>query len=517
MHKFAKLTTATMFGVLTVGALSGCGAKADLILWTGFGASYSSAVLSLLDRYQDASGVVIEHQSQGSYDKLQSNINNSVSTASYPNIANGYPDHFAGYIGSGIQLPLDPYIKAYNQEHGGDLLADYYPEYMVENQSLRFRKDGTPYTMGLPFNKSTEVMGYNGYFVDYCKTVDATIVIPNSWQEWKVIGPKMLAVMENLYGKFLYGVTDDNGTASNFVVLTKDEKTAVEAGTADPRLTADHELLLDCEKVTREKFRLLCWDAEDNMFITLVRQWGATYTTYTAEDATKYKHGFAEYNTGENTAKTVAAFTYMKELYDARIFGLAGDISDDSYSSSGFKNNQCMFTVCSSGGLSYNISDTRFKVHTIPYYDDGTTVRKFVISQGTNLAIFDQGSAEDKQKAFDAIVALTTGDLQSAWAAETGYYPASISATNGDAYKALISNKQENPTKVAYQESAKLNEDFYMNKAENWTKFVDPGFIGSSSIRKEVDTLPAIIFGGTKTIQEVLDESYERIADYVRK
>ena len=207
----------------------------------------------------------------------------------------------------------------------------------------------------------------------------------------------------------------------------------------------------------------------------------------------------------------------MKELYDARIFGLAGDISDDSYSSSGFKNNQCMFTVCSSGGLSYNISDTRFKVHTIPYYDDGTTVRKFVISQGTNLAIFDQGSAEDKQKAFDAIVALTTGDLQSAWAAETGYYPASISATNGDAYKALISNKQENPTKVAYQESAKLNEDFYMNKAENWTKFVDPGFIGSSSIRKEVDTLPAIIFGGTKTIQEVLDESYERIADYVRK
>ena len=35
------------------------------------------------------------------------------------------------------------------------------------------------------------------------------------------------------------------------VVLTKDEKTAVEAGTADPRLTADHELLLDCEKVTR--------------------------------------------------------------------------------------------------------------------------------------------------------------------------------------------------------------------------------------------------------------------------
>jgi len=35
MHKVAKLTTAAMFGALVMGAASGCGAKYDLLLWTG--------------------------------------------------------------------------------------------------------------------------------------------------------------------------------------------------------------------------------------------------------------------------------------------------------------------------------------------------------------------------------------------------------------------------------------------------------------------------------------------------
>lgn len=507
MHKIAKLTTATMMGALLVGALSGCGKPADLILWTGFGSSYSTAVQSLIDRYTSISGVSIEHQSQGSYDKLQTNLNNSISTASYPNVANGYPDHFAGYIKSSIQLPLDDYIKAYDEANGTDLLNDYYSEYMTENQTLRYHADGTPYTMGLPFNKSTEVMGYNGYFMAYAQSIDATIKVPETWSEWASEGPKLLAVMENLYGKYLYGKVDseDEDKITDFVVTD-----------TDTAPSADHELLLDCSKVTPEKFRLLCWDATDNMFITIVRQWGSTYTSYTAEDAQKYQHGWAEFYSGENKEKTKAALQFFKDLYDAKVFGLAGDISDDSYSSTGFKNNQCMFTICSSGGLSYNISTTRFRLAPIPYYSVDGVTRKYVISQGTNLALFDQGSDEAKQKSFDAMVSFTTGDLQAAWAVETGYYPSCKSATNNATYQALLNTKQDNPTKRAYQESAKLNQDYYMAESENWVKFVDPGFVGSSYIRSEVETIMAIVFGGTKDLDTILSESYARIKDYTR-
>lgn len=506
MHKYAKLTTAAMFGALIVGAASGCAGKADITLWTGFGSSYTAAVNSLVESYKTLSGVTIDNQTQGSYDKLQTNINNSISTASYPNFANGYPDHFAGYIASSIQLELDPYIQAYNKATGKDLLSDYFPAYMVENQTLKYDSTGKAYTMGLPFNKSTEVMGYNGYFYDYAITVDKTLRVPTAWQDLEELGPKYLAVMDGLYGNVLWGIPtkEDEEKFTDYRVAKVDAP------------TPDHVQILDFSNVTKEKFRLVCYDSADNMFITIVRLWGGQYTSYTSEDAKKYKHGWAEFYSGENKAKTVAALESFKHYYDKGWFGLPEHVSDDSYSSTAFKNNQCMFTICSSGGLSYNISSTRFKLAPVPCFNDGETVRKYVISQGTNLALFDQGTDEQKQKAFDAIVAFTTGEIQAKWAVETGYYPASKSATNNAAYQALLTEKQDNPTKRAYQESAALNEKEYMDEAKQWNKFVDPGFAGSSAIRAEVKTIMSIVCAGEKTIDEILTESYGRIKTYVR-
>lgn len=506
MHKYAKLTTAAMLGALIMGAATGCGGKADLIFWSGFGSSYTTAVNSLVDRYKAVSGVSIDNQTQGSYDKLQSNLNNSISTASYPNFTHGYPDHFAGYIKSSIQLPLDNYIKAYDAAHGTDLMKDYYAPYMKENMSLMYDAQGNPYVMGLPFNKSTEVMGYNGYFMDYALKQDSTLKVPETWQELMELGPKFMAVMETLYEKNLYGIptTEDPEKFSAYAV-----------GLEAP--SPDYEQILDCTKVTKDKFKLMCWDSTDNMFITIVRQWGGVYTSYSSEDAKKYGHGWAEFYTGENANKTKAALQAFKDLYDKDYFGLPGDISDDSYSSTGFKNNQTMFTICSSGGLSYNISTTRFKLAPIPYNVIDGKAQKYVISQGTNLALLDQGTDVDKQKAFDAMVGISTGDLQASFAVETGYYPACETATKAAAYQNLLNNKQENPTQRAYQESAVLNENYYMKESEGWEKFVDPGFSGSSAIRAEVKTIMAIVFAGEKDFDTILSESYERIKAYTHE
>ena len=158
---------------------------------------------------------------------------------------------------------------------------------------------------------------------------------------------------------------------------------------------------------------------------------------------------------------TKAAINYFRTVYSDGTFGLPSDMSSTaSYSSDSFLSNQCVFTICSSGGLSYNIKEgygRKFRVAPIPY---NTADKKFVISQGTNLAVFDRGDAKAQKQAFEAIVALTTGDLQSEWAVQTGYYPASISATNGTAYQNLINNAPKNETEAAYQEAAKVNEAF---------------------------------------------------------
>ena len=507
MNKMLKLSTFLALGLAVVGT-SSCGAQADITLWTGFGSSYTTALETLLDNYQAKSGVIVGHASQGGYDNLQSNINNSVATASFPNFANGYPDHFAGYIRSDILLPLDDYIDAYNLEHGGDLIADYYADYMTENQTLLYRADGEPYTMGLPFNKSTEVMAYNRTMLEFVNTIDNTIGtdVPETWAEMETLGAKVLTAMQSsdAFGKVV--------GADMKVYATPDAATA-----------AGQEVVLDLRSVNYSNFRVFSWDSTANMFITLVRQWGSEYTSIN-ESGQGYVQFYNKTNT--NAERTVAMLEYWKDLYQSHIFGFPTDMGGTSdYSSDQLKAGNCMFTICSSGGLSYNIGGYgEVGIASIPYNvtnyaGEGEVARKYVISQGTSLALFDQGTAEQMQQAFDAIVYMTTGEAQGQWAVTTGYYPASKSATESTVYQNFLKAEPSSldATHRVYQESSILNENTYMNEDAGWVKFVDPGFVGSSSIRTEVGYIMAQVFVGEMTIEQILENTYTTLSSYVPK
>lgn len=532
MRKVSKISITAVAALLAAASLTSCPkSNHDLLMWTGFGSSYSIALRDVLDKYQEAAGLTIEHESQGGYTNLQTNMNNSIATATYPDIANGYPDHFAGYINNEIQVPLDDFIKEYNEEHGGDLLSDYFPEYMKENQELAYDDEGNKITYGLPFNKSTEVLGYNNYFVQYAQSINDTLGVPKTWDELKTMGPGYKTVMNGLakhgdtLGKWVYGQIDQNDPNTvvpgswRLVDAIADEK------------GADHcpeglSFLLDCAKVDMNYFRVCSWDSSENMFITILRQWGSEYTSFTKADMA-IGHGYARYYDAAYKDATKAALQYFEELYADGTFGLPSDLSSSaSYSSDSFLANNCIFTVCSSGGLSYNIKEgygRKFRVAPVPYHDAS---KKFVISQGTNLAVFDRNDVATQKKAFEAIVALTTGELQSEWAVQTGYYPASKSATEAKPYQDLINNTPATEVEAAYQESAKVNEENYMKESEGWVKFVDPGFTGSSSIRAEVGSIPGMVFKNYvlrirgesyKTIDQILAESYARIDTYVKK
>ncbi len=535
MKKVSKIAITAVAALLAAGTTTSCHKKgdSDLLMWTGFGSSYSIALRDVLDAYTADSGVTVEHESQGGYPNLQNNMNNSIATATYPDIANGYPDHFAGYINNEIQVPLDDFIKEYNEEHGGDLLSDYFPEYMKENQELAYDEAGNKITYGLPFNKSTEVLGYNNYFLQYAQKINSSLKVPATWDELRTLGPGFYSVMDTLakhdetLGKWVYGTIDPED--ANHILPDSWElvdAVADKKGTEPEYVPAGKTLLLDCAKVDMKYFRVCSWDSADNMFITIVRQWGSEYTSFTKADMA-IGHGWARFYDAANRDATKAALQYFEDLYANGTFGLPSDLSSTaSYSSDSFLSNQCIFTVCSSGGLSYNIKEgygRKFRVAPIPYHDAS---KKFVISQGTNLAVFDRSDAATQKKAFDAIVALTTGELQSEWAVQTGYYPASISATNAKPYQDLINNAPKSEVEAAYQESAKVNEDNYMKASENWTKFVDPGFMGSSIIRNEVSSIVGIVFKNYnlrikgesyKTIDEILQESYNRLGTYVKK
>lgn len=548
MKNFKIVSSSVLFSALVLTSCGGGGPNYPKVsFWHNFGSSYTQTLNRMLAKVEESIHITPDAESQGSYDKLQTNMMASIATRTFPTLATGYPDHFAGYLRDGIQLSFDDdtgdlpnFVEEYNEEYQTDILADYYDEYMVENKALV-----AGHVVGLPFNKSTEVLCYNSDLVEYLWSQDATITksIPATWDAFRSEGPKYLVAIHNLFGhqgkyidedtgeevegfvggKLLYGKTGADGHCEDFEVRTEKYEVIPEGW----------HLVVDFQHVGEEEFNLLMWDATDNMFITIVRQWGATYTSYTEKDQKSSRHGYAEFWNAESEPKTRAA---LEAIYDLHANNGVDDESvkstifsvTDGYNSDAFKAGKCLFTVGSSGGLSYNLPTTnafRVRVAPIPYHEAD---KKYVISQGTNIGIFDQGDDETLRNAFKVAVALTTGEIQGEWAARTGYYPASKSATNSKVYQSLLNDEQTTPQFTLYQDSAKLNQGSYMNTSEGWTKFVDAGFVGSSFIRTEVKPIIGIILNGMadinkgdKTLTEVIDETMaetlDRIDDYIRK
>lgn len=494
-------------------ALSGCGSKKNdggaVEFWSCFGTTYSSVLDHVVAGVQTASGVEIDHKPQGSYDQIYDNMVAVTKDTDYPNLAIGYPDHFASYLGSGILEPLNDYFTE-------EELSDYYDFYLKENKFYdNGGKNAQEKIFGIPFNKSTELMGYNGVFVDYCASIPGNedlAQVPATWSQWASKGPRYNVVFKSLFGKGLYGRQNVFGTASDFEVRSpeggklpgsKDED-------GDISLPDGKKLLLDMSKVSAEKAILFGWDATDNAFITLVRQWGAEYTKVDPIENTKIakkRIGSVMFNSSTNKPKVANMLKFFRELHAQGIFGTPQTPLNADYCSNGYELCQVMFMICSSGGLSYNTADWhhRFRVAPVPYNDE--TGIKAVISQGANITMTATGNYENAAK---VIKAFTTGKWQTEWCLQTGYYPCSKSATNSAEYQAFVhegekksgntwvplteaeaeeSGAYTSAVRVAYREGSKLNDEHYMNTAEGWDKFVDPAFEGSSRLRKVVDNV----------------------------
>ena len=484
--------------MLTVAAstVAGCnlfnknkGQTGDVSFWSSFGGAYTTVLNGVVAKITEETGITVDHASQGSYDEINRNMISAIAVGDYPNIAMGYPDHFATYLSSGILQNLDSYLTEAD-------LADYYEDYMYENY---FWDDGGENAQkklyALPFNKSTELLGYNGVFVDYCATQNAELgTLPKTWNEWLVKAPLYNTIFKGLMGKTLYGKQNAEGKASDFAF-------APAAG-----LTA----LLDMSKVDEKTACLMSWDATDNAFITLTRQWGAQYTNLPDSEKTKApkrRIGEVLFNSAENQPKVVEMLKFFNRFNKQGIFDTPSALGG-SYASDAFAQCKVMFMVCSSGGLSYNTANWnhRFRVAPIPYYSED---HKAVISQGANICLTN--AKGDNEKSVKVIKALTQGKFQTEWCLETGYYPCSRSALESDAYQNFLKETTyDSPTRVAYREGSILNANEYMDKTKGWDKFVDAAFKGSSDIR-------TVVKGVFSSVFSIPEADMENDAKYIAK
>jgi multiple sugar transport system substrate-binding protein len=414
-------------------------------------------------------------------------MNSAIQNEKYPSLAIGYPDHIVGYLSADILRPLDSYLSAKEK-------SDYYSNYIKENYFPGNDGSGKDSLYGVPFNKSTEILGYNKTFVDYCEFRQPGLKnLPKTWQEWQSKGPDYNTYFEeiinssthSLYGKKTAGVWDFKLTA-----------------------TAGYTKLIDCTEAVDQHY-LMGYDATDNAFITFLKLWGAEYTVVPNDQKTalaRNRTGHARFTTAANLNKAATMLEFFNGMHKANLFTHPGKLGAN-YCSKPFEKNQVMFMIASSGGLSHNEykDTTEFGVATVPYYDDGVTVRKYVIAQGANIFITDKGDAKSAVK---VLKALTTGEAQAEWCYQTGYFPGSASAANHKRYKELLNYSGDNKLKTVYKEAAILNRDHYNKSGEGWVNFVDPAFVGSAALRETL----------TSKLQEALnvDEATEeaRIAKY---
>jgi multiple sugar transport system substrate-binding protein len=506
-----RLLSAAAIMAIGGGMLTSCGGEtakaidmtadtrgATITFWTGFGSAVTTHLETVLSEFTDKTGIKVTHEGKGGYDNLQTAINLSASTGTYPNVAIGYPDHFAGYVDSNIILHLDDFIAndsqiPEKQADGFEELPkldinDFYSDYMTENQSIEYDANGKGYTLGLPFNKSTEVMVYNKTFFDNDIVKAAGIALPTTWDEVKDQTTKILTFVKDkgAYNKIL-------GVDGNVYTTATDIK------------NAKVKTLLDLSKIKEGGLHPLSYDSQANFFITGVRQWGGTYTE--VDKATR--KGYIKFQSQE----TYDSLSKFNEIYQAGGLAIPATFGEANYCSAEFKLYQSLMNIGSSAGVSNAVpSAGAFETACAPI-PFASADKKYVISQGTNLCMFDTGTNVEKLAAWKLIKYLSQYN-NGEFAALTGYFPSCKSAYNSTVYQEFMNSTAGSDTDKLNRSAATINGTVYT--AENsWHKFVDPGFNGSSTIRTSIGTVTGQVFIDKKAPADVVAAKYAELKDYL--
>ena len=506
-----KLRILLPLSLMTVSLLSGCGGNrvnpytvdfsldisgAKVNFWGPFGADNNAIVEDLIAVFEEQTGVDVVYESKGSYDQLKQAIDLSATSQTYPHLTLGYPDHFAGYVRSNIIVRLDYYFESggtyaygdYNEADRTYAMTDFYEDYMVENQSIEMKSETEGWTLGVPFNKSTEIMTINKTFFDWAVTQNPEITVPATWDEVAAVGPKITTLLQPFFGK----VIGSDGLAY------ANAQAAADAG---------QTVVLDMTNASANLFRPLSYDSQANLFITTVRQNGGTYTEI---DYTSGK-GYLAYNSEE----TVEGLQRLRDLFDDKVLGVPKLWEESKYSSGPFKDVMAVMAIGSTAGVQNNApAGNKFTLSAapIPYVDAS---RKYVISQGTNLALLDRGTEQERVAAWRLLQFLSKY-ANAEFVQRSGYFPSCEYAENDPDYQDFLANPGFSTTEKIKAEVAKVNSNVYIDDDENWIKFVDAPFVGSAYVRNEVAAIPEALFFTEETIQQILDNSYANMPEYVR-
>ncbi|MDD3171277.1 MAG: extracellular solute-binding protein [Bacilli bacterium] len=381
-----------------------------------------------------------------------------------PTMVIGYPDHFAEYYSGNHLINLQNFIESDLEGVGADddfVLDDFLESYLDEN---RIADEGDD-LYGLPFNKSTEVMIYNKTFFNHMG-----YTVPTTWAEVETLSKQILV--------------------------------DVAAGKADDVITFGEGEKTPSQYLAEGLFIPFAYDSTSNAIITAARQWGGAYT-----EKDNIEKGYAMFDNTE--VKTALAF--FKGMANDGLYAVAENFGE-SYASNAFKLIKCVMTVGSSAGVGYNVPEgNKFEIGVAPIPYESADA-KYVIQQGTNVAILGQSTNEERSAAWQLIRFLLSSENTAKFAMATGgYLPVRKSSYETAAYKEYL----ENPPVDKINHSMAANVGLqYRN---TYTFFVDPAFVGSSEIRDAVGSMYSAIIVNKKDISQAIKDTLNELGPKYQK
>lgn len=492
-----KVTVAKPVNVLTIEELQAAAAKeADGKIKIKFRVPFGTNIQTVMNRIiadfeTQYPYIDVELEVISGYDDMRDATSLDLQAGTAPDVLVGYPDHFASYlVGSGI-IALDSFIKDENvgiwDYTTNNFTSDYsfYQDYI--NETIQYDTAKSYYA--LPFNKSTELLIYNKTFFDAYN-----LKVPTTWDEASALCVQIEELVK--------GMKD----------LSPDE------------YVFEGVNLYDFYE--KGKFMPFTWDSTSNLFITAVRQWGGTYTEplYKEDGSTNLTAGLAVFNTDANKDKTVAAMTFLQEMAKKNYFNVPEKF-EKSYASDLFKAGQCVMTVGSSAGISYNAGGVgEMGVAPILYNSNTGEAGKQVIQQGTNIAIMAQASDAKRLAAWLMIKHFLAPENAAIFSIGTAYFPVSEAARNTDRYQQFLTAADtddavfyipEGSTEPvgdqfvkAYAQAAKVDY-----KAAGFKFFTDPAWSGSSTVRTEVGTAISQILVTLTDINKALADALSKLSN----
>lgn len=223
---------------------------------------------------------------------------------------------------------------------------------------------------------------------------------------------------------------------------------------------------------------------------------GLSFPTYVRQAGGKTIDGAVD----EVTFNTPEAKTALEFLNGMIAEGTARLAGEDGYMSSPFGRGDVAMYVGSSAGISFVGAEAEGKINwsVAPLPKGKAAATAF---QGTNLAIFNSATDEEKLAAWEYMKFLTSTEQTVFWAKSTGYVPVRTSALETDEWKKYV---EENP---AYGVAASQFDAGYY----------DPHIKGKSGINEALNKEIQSVLLQEKSIEDGLKDLQKSAQDAVDK